>query len=238
MQRKVVMWKYKETPPALIFAVFVLLFCTNGTLAQTSDEGNKISSLANTLLSAKTESEQNALLAAAEPGLITVELVQELKKQYETFNKSRELSKALVALKLIRTIAEKIGDEKNAAFAIVNIGVNYYTRGEFQQASELFEHYLSLDPSKRDPGMTARALNIAGMIKRTYGDNPGALDYVQRSQRLAEEVGDKKMLGSAFNNLGVIYRDYGEYARALEYFEKSLALGEALGDKTLISLEG
>ncbi len=191
--------------------------------------------LATKLLAAKTESDQKALLEA-EPDLITVELVQALRKQSDALTQRRELSQALIALKLMRSVAERIGDEKSVAFAIVNLGVNYYQRGEYQQASELFEHYLSLEPSRRDPSMTARALNNAGMIKRIYGDNAGALDYVQRSQRIAEEAGDKRMLGNALNNLGVIYRDHGEYARALEYFEKSLALGEALGEKLLISL--
>ncbi|HEX6647952.1 MAG TPA: CHAT domain-containing protein, partial [Pyrinomonadaceae bacterium] len=67
-------------------------------------------------------------------------------------------------------------------------------------------------------------------------DNVAALDYVQRSQRLAEQVGDKKTLSNALNNIGLIYRDQGNYARALEYLEKSLTLSEALGDKLTISL--
>lgn len=191
--------------------------------------------LAARLLSAKTESEQNGLLEA-EPDLITVELVQALRKQAETLTQRRELSQALIALRLMRSIAERIGDEQSVAFAASNLGVNYYSRGEYQQALELFERNLSLEPIKRDSVMTARTLNNIGMIKRFFGDNAAALDYVQRSYRLAEQAGDKKLLSNALNNIGIIYRDQGNYARALEYLEKGLQLSEALGDKVTISL--
>jgi CHAT domain-containing protein/tetratricopeptide (TPR) repeat protein len=191
--------------------------------------------LAAKLLSVKSESDQNALLEA-ETDLITVELVQALRKHAESFTQRRELSQALIALRLTRSIAERIGDEQSAAFAATNLGLNYYSRGEYQQALELFELNLSLGPIKRDKAMTARTLNNIGMIKRFFGDNAAALDYVQRSQRLAEQVGDKKLLSNALNNIGIIHRDQGNYARALEYLQKSLTLSEALDDKVTISL--
>lgn len=189
--------------------------------------------LAAKLLSAKTASDQKALLEA-EPELITLELVQALRKQAESFTQRRELSQALIALQLTRSIAERIGDEQGVAFAVNNLGFNYYSRGEYQQALELFELNLSLN--KGDSSITARTLNYIGLIKRAFGDNAAALDYVQRSQRLAEQAGDKKTLAAAFNSIGIIRRDQGDYARALEYLEKSLTVSEALGDKVTISL--
>jgi CHAT domain-containing protein/Tfp pilus assembly protein PilF len=192
--------------------------------------------LATKLLAAKTESDQKKVLSEADPALITVELVQALRKQAETLNQRRELSQALIAWQLMRSVAEQIGDESNVAFAINNMGANYYQRGEFQQALELWELQLSLPAAKKDLGITARALNNIGMIKRSYGDMVTAFEYVQRSQQLAEEAGDKRVLANALNNLGVLNRDRANYALALEYFEKSLSLYEALGEKAGISL--
>ena len=223
---------YKHAQQLILVLVFCSVFCSNAGLAQTPDDTRE---LAAKLLSAKTESEQKALLEA-EPKLITVELVQVLRKHAENFTQRRELSQALIALQLTRSIAERIGDEQNVAFAVVNLGVNYYSRGEYQQALELFELALSKQAVQRDSSMTARTLNSIGMIKRAFGDNTAALDYVQRSQRLAEQVGDKKNLGAALNNIGIIYRDQGNYARALDYLEKGLTLSEAVGDKVTISL--
>ena len=191
--------------------------------------------LAGKLLSAKTESDQRALLEA-DTELITLELAQALRKQAENLTQRRELSQALIALQLMRSVAERLGDEQSVAFAINNLGINYYSRGEYQRAQELFEQYGSLPLVKNDRAMTARAFNNLGTIKRFFGDNAGALDYYQQSLRLAQEAGDKKIQSNALNNIGVIYRDLGNYARALEYFEKSLTLGEAQGDKAGISL--
>lgn len=190
--------------------------------------------LATNLISAKTENDQKALLAA-EPDLITGELVQALRKQAEALTR-RDPLQAMIAWRLMRSIAERLGDEFNVAFAINNLGANYYARGEYQPALELFELQLTLEAAKRDRVITARALNNIGMIKRAYGDMAGALDYVQRSRQLAEESGDKRVLANALNNIGVLARDEGNYARALEYFEKSLPLYEALGDKGWVSL--
>lgn len=190
--------------------------------------------LATNLVSAKTETDQSALLAA-EPDLITVELVQAVRNQAQPLMR-RDLSQALKAWQLMRSIAEKIGDEQNVAFAINNMGVVHYTRGDYKQALELWELQLSLEATKRDRAIMARTLNNIGMIKSFYGDTAGALDYVQRSERLAQEAGDKRVLYNALNNLGLLNRGRGDYARALEYFEKSLALSEALNDKAVISL--
>ncbi len=228
---------YKNAPLLLLALMFV--FCSNAGMAQTPGQTNPAPSaaateLATKLLSAKTESDQSALLDA-EPNLITVDLVQALRKQAETLTQRRELSQALIALRLTRSIAERVGDEQNVAFAVNQQGVIYFSRGEYQQALEFFEQHLSLDVVKRDRALTARTLHNIGTIKRFFGDTTAALDYLQRSQRLAEEVGDKKILSNSLNNTGVIHRDQGNYARALEYFEKSLALSEALGDKIAIS---
>lgn len=191
--------------------------------------------LATKLLAAKTAADQKALLEA-EPELITAELVQALKAHAETFNQRREPAQALIALQLVRSVAERIGDEKSQAYAVNNMGIYYFTRGEYQQALELFEFQLTLETAKRDLGITARALNSIGMIKRFYGDMTGAMDYVQRSRKMSEEARDNKVLAAALNNIGVLARDQGDYARALEYFEKALAVYEILGDKGTISL--
>lgn len=227
----------KDALPLILSLVFVFVMCSNAVIAQTADETShtrSVATLATKLLSAKTESDQNALLQA-EPELITVELVQALRKQAETLTQRRELSQAVIAVQLTRSIAERIGDEQNVAYAISQLGVINYARGEYQQALKLFEQYLSLEPARRERAISARTLNYTGIIKRVFGDNAGALDYVQRSLAIAEEAGDKKVLSSVLNTMGVLHRDQSNYARALEYFEKSLTLSEALGDKLAIS---
>ena len=230
---------YKHTHRLILPLVFAFVFCANTGWAQTPDDTTQVRTrereLAAKLISAKTESDQNALLEA-EPDLVTVGLVQALRKQAEDLTQRRDFSQALIALRLTRSVAERIGNEQGVAFAVHNLSINYYSRGEYQQALELFEQNLSFEPIKRDRAMTSRTLNYIGLIKRFFGDNVAALDYVQRSLRLAEEVDDKKLLNQALNSVGLINRDQGNYARALEYLEKSLTVAEGLGDKVAISV--
>jgi tetratricopeptide (TPR) repeat protein len=228
---------YKNALPMIISLVFVLVFCSNAGFAQTAGETNlaqSVAKLATNLLSAKTERDQKALLEA-EPNLITVELVQALRKHGETLTQRREVSQAIIALRLTRSIAERLGDEESVAFAVNLLATNYLSRAEYPQALELWEQHLLLAPVKRDRALTARTLNSISTIKRLTGDYAAALDCAQQSLRLAEEAGDKKIVSNALNNIGLIYREQSKYARALEYFERSLALSEASGDKVAIS---
>jgi len=232
---------YQKIPyPSILVLVCIFVLCANGVIAQTTDEKSAarsaaITELATKLVSAKTESDRKALLEA-QPELVTVELNQALRKQSDGFIQRRDLSQAEVAFRLIRSIAERINDQEGLAFAVVSLGVLHYSRAEYQQALELFELHLTLEPVKRDRVMTARMVSNVGSAKRLLGDYPGALDYFQRSLQLAEEVNDKKLVSNALNNIGVVNRDQGNYARALEYFEKSLKVSEAMGDKAAISL--
>ena len=93
--------------------------------------------LAANLLAAKTENDRSVLLQA-EPDLITGELVLALRKQAETLTQRREPLQAVIAWQILRSIAERIGDDYHVAFAVNNLGINYYLRGENQQALELF----------------------------------------------------------------------------------------------------
>lgn len=190
--------------------------------------------LASALLSAKTETDRNALLEA-QPELITADLVQSFRKQIETFTQRREQSEALKASQLMRLIAERISDDPNVATTTNNLGIFFFNRGEYKQALEVWELQLSLKAAKNDRTITARTLNNIGLVRRSFGDNAGALEYMQRSLQIAIELGDKKIQSNAVNNLGLVQRDLGNYARALEYFEKSLTMSEAAGDKSVIS---
>ena len=100
---------YRDSLPLILAFVSVFVFCSNAGMAQTPDETSQARSvatreLATKLLSAKTERDQIALLGA-EPDLITVELVQILRKQAETLTQRRELSQAVIAVQLTRSIA-------------------------------------------------------------------------------------------------------------------------------------
>ena len=69
------------------------------------------------------------------------------------------------------------------------------------------------------------------------GDLDKALDYLERSIGIKEEMGNKSSLGRGLSNLGVLYQnEKGYYDKAMVYYERSLAISEELGDKDQIGL--
>ena len=127
MHGKLVMLYQKTSYPSILVLVCIFVLCANGAIAQTTDEKTQarsaaITELATKLLAAKSESDQKALLEA-QSELVTVELNQALRKLSDASVQRRDLAQAEVAFRLIRSIAERIGDQEGLAFAIVSLGV-------------------------------------------------------------------------------------------------------------------
>ena len=62
-----------------------------------------------------------------------------------------------------------------------------------------------------------------------------ALDYMARSLKIKEKIGNKKSISISLNNIGNILLEQGDYYRALDYYTRSLKIVEILGDKTFIA---
>ena len=82
----------------------------------------------------------------------------------------------------------------------------------------------------------ASALNNIGYIYMNQGDIPKALEYLNKSLNIQEEIGDKKGMATSFNNIGMIYNNQGDNPKALEYFNKSLNIYEEISDKKGMAL--
>ncbi len=93
--------------------------------------------LAAALLSAKTDEERKALLAA-EKGLVTVELVRALLSEGRRLQTKGAYAAALDSFGLALSLAEQLHDQIGVATAFRNIGVVHYLQGSYTQA---LEHY-------------------------------------------------------------------------------------------------
>ena len=75
----------------------------------------------------------------------------------------------------------------------------------------------------------AQAINTQGISFHFKGNNEKALEYFEKSLKIAEEIGDKRGIGNSYNHIGLISNEQGNYAKALEYYEKSLKIYEEIG---------
>ncbi|MCB0266391.1 MAG: tetratricopeptide repeat protein, partial [Calditrichaeota bacterium] len=63
-------------------------------------------------------------------------------------------------------------------------------------------------------------------------DYDTALDYLKKSLKIRQEIGDKSGEGTTLNNISQIYDARGDYDTALDYLKKSLKIRQEIGDKS------
>jgi CHAT domain-containing protein len=81
----------------------------------------------------------------------------------------------------------------------------------------------------------AVTLDNIGYVHNAQGDYAQALDKLQKSLVLREEMDGKEGIGRTLKNIGNVHYHQADYPRALEYFQRSLSLRESLGEKNGIA---
>lgn len=77
----------------------------------------------------------------------------------------------------------------------------------------------------------AKILIFLGALASAQGDYPAANRFLEQSQTLYEELGDRWGIAASLNALAVSARDSGDYCSAQKNFERSLEEWRALGDR-------
>lgn len=128
------------------------------------------------------------------------------------------------ALPLFRAL----GDKKQEADILSNIGAVYNSLSEMQKAIEFFEQSLPLRREVSDRSGEAVTLNNFGVAYRSLGEMQKALEYYNQSLAVTRLTGDKDNQASALNNIGAVYRALGEMQKALDAYAQALPLFQAL----------
>lgn len=137
---------------------------------------------------------------------------------------------AMICLQRALLVAEKQGESKAAADALMSMG-NVRTRmRDDEQADSLFRladsiYTLTNDVRKRIDIKNDRiiTLNRLGLYDK-------ALAISLEAERLADSLGDTKALSVIYNNRGNIYFEWKDYSRALDMTHRSLEQMELTGD--------
>ena len=76
-----------------------------------------------------------------------------------------------------------------------------------------------------------KAYGILGCAFLSLGDVKRAIDYLERSLKIAKELGDKSGEGRAYGNLGCAHDSLRNFKTAIDYHERSLKIAKAMGDR-------
>jgi tetratricopeptide (TPR) repeat protein len=146
-----------------------------------------------------------------------------------------QLENAFNNLKKLIELVPKV-EERDAligkGYAIGNIGLIYFIKGDFSNALMCHEEALTLSSKLGDKRLRSIALtNIAGISKES-GDFNTALGRLNEALTIDKAIGDKFGQATCLCNIGTIYEEKGEIDKALVCYEKGLKISQEVGFKS------
>ena len=115
--------------------------------------------------------------------------------------------------------------------ALGNLGLAYYSLGQYQTAINFHEQSLAI---AREIGNRQGAGNALGNLGNAYyslGQYQTAINFHEQSLAIAREIGDRQGEGATLGNLGIAYDSLGQYQTAINFHEQYLAIAREIGDR-------
>ena len=123
----------------------------------------------------------------------------------------------------------KTGECSPEVAAILNdLGLAWYSRGEYDKAIEFCSRALAIDLEvfgANHPNVSVR-LNNLGLVWNSKGEYDKAIDYYTRALAIDLEVfgANHPNVAVDLNNLGIAWNSKGEHDKAINYYSKALAI--------------
>ncbi|MBS0000478.1 MAG: tetratricopeptide repeat protein [Cyclobacteriaceae bacterium] len=134
-----------------------------------------------------------------------------------------------------RTLSDEINYRKGMAYALKNMGMGYYTKGNYVEVLESWKQSLAAFDSIGDMNGVSNILNNLGTIYTNQGDDAQAIGFYLRALQVAEEVGEKLRIASALLNIGNVYLNKTEtHDKSLNYLLRGLKIMEDLDEQDAI----
>jgi tetratricopeptide (TPR) repeat protein len=129
-----------------------------------------------------------------------------------------------------RSIAEELGDERQVAIALNELGVLALYEGDLGAARRLLDESLSIKRRLGEGWLTANAVGNVGVVAGYAGDYAGAYTLHAESFALCEQLGETLGMAIAGGNLAHAAMHLGRLDEALERQLESLRMFEEMGD--------
>jgi adenylate cyclase len=130
-----------------------------------------------------------------------------------------------------KDLAIKAGYQKEAGYALKNIGLAYYAQGNYPEVLIQWGESLKIFTSIGDKLGEANILNNIGAVYYDKGDYVRSLDYYLKSLNLSEELKDTVRIATALVNIGSVYQNNPTtFDKAFQNYELALEMFEQIGD--------
>lgn len=129
-------------------------------------------------------------------------------------------------------LGESLDFKKGVGYGFKNIGMVYYSKGDFDEAINYWTKSLkAFEEIGFKLGISNMQNNI-GSVYQTKGDDPKALEYFINSLQNAETIGDTVRIATAQLNIGTVYSNSPTtYDLAQEAYKEALLVWQELDYK-------
>lgn len=120
------------------------------------------------------------------------------------------------------------GNLSDQVICYQNIGANYLSLDEYQEAIDAFLKSLDYATKTGDKSNIAKDYHNLGELYGTIGDFPKAVDYYIRAAKIKESINDKVSSADTYNGLGSVYLRNDQYSKAEAAYRKALKIFQDL----------
>ncbi len=154
-----------------------------------------------------------------------------LSKEFFSISPQETINYAVTA----RNLAQKLDFKNGLANAYKNIGIAYYTLGNYVGSIENYDHSLAVFDSLKDKSGVANILSNEGAVYFNQGDDEKALELYLKALQVSEAVEDTLRMLTALQNIGAVYYNKPSTRnQALGYFLRALPMSESLKNNDAI----
>jgi signal transduction histidine kinase len=138
---------------------------------------------------------------------------------------------SLFLAKRADSLATHLSFGKGKGRALRVIGIYYWTKGNYKDATANFQDALQLAINSKDKKGIASCYTNLGVVYRNQGNNSKALEYFFESLKIRESINDRQGIATTSNNLGLLYETLNNFNKALEYFNRAIVIQKEIKDK-------
>ena len=146
----------------------------------------------------------------------------------------QELAKQLLSEAL--EIARELGERKEEAFALNNLGILATTMGEYAQAQRYYQASLAIKQDLGEPNAIAITLVNRTQVAYLMGEYAQGTELAQETIALSQSLGRKDLVADSKYFLGEIARGSGNIEEARRWHEAALALYRELAKPWAIAV--
>ncbi len=128
-------------------------------------------------------------------------------------------------------LRDKLRDPYLKQRSVGNLGLAYYSMGQYQRAISCYNQALVISKEIGDRRGEEANFGNLGLAYSDLGQVEKAIEYYNQALEISKEIGDRRGEGTGFGNLGIAYRRLGQIEKAIEYYDQALEILKEIGDR-------